>query len=129
MANLSYCRWENTLTDLKDCEENLLEEFSSISKEEYHNKASLIVLCKKIINAQNEYIPDIDEIEYLISLSTVSKVRKYVIKNALLAFSYDALREIADYQAKYYPDNTVFADILIDVVKSEYPEMIDHEKP
>ncbi len=53
MANMSYCRFHNTLTDLRDCE-GALEDFlendeNVISSDEERRKAkSLIQLCHEI---------------------------------------------------------------------------------
>lgn len=54
MANMSYCRFENTLRDLQDCEEALAEmveaedEFEPLSESEERAKLRLIALCSKI---------------------------------------------------------------------------------
>lgn len=45
MANMSYCRFENTYKDLKDCYLNIDNELSE-SEENYRKK--LIKLCKEI---------------------------------------------------------------------------------
>lgn len=45
MANMSYCRFENTYNDLKDCYLNIDNELSE-SEENYRKK--LIKLCKEI---------------------------------------------------------------------------------
>lgn len=45
MANMSYCRFENTYNDLKDCYQNIDDELSE-SEENYRKK--LIKLCKEI---------------------------------------------------------------------------------
>lgn len=64
MANMSYCRFHNTLADLQDCE-NALENFinndeNTISSEEERRKAKqLIELCQQI--AENYTTEDIDE--------------------------------------------------------------------
>jgi uncharacterized protein (UPF0335 family) len=59
MANMSYCRFENTLKDLQDCEENL---FSEVNKEGYENQARrrIIELCHLIA----DQVP-LDEIDNL----------------------------------------------------------------
>lgn len=68
MANKSYCRFHNTLTDLYDCQ-NALEDFiqkdenTISSKEERMYAKKLIAICKQI--ADNYEESDIDrEIEY-----------------------------------------------------------------
>ena len=64
MANMSYCRFHNTLSDLNDCE-RALDSFinndeNTISSEEERSKAKkLIELCVYI--AENYTAEDIDE--------------------------------------------------------------------
>lgn len=64
MANMSYCRFHNTLADLNDCE-SALDSFinndeNTISSEEERRKAKqLIELCQYI--ADNYSAEDIDE--------------------------------------------------------------------
>jgi hypothetical protein len=51
MANMSYCRFQNTLPDLRDCEENLDEVFSHPDKHdsaEVQAARRLVALCKEI---------------------------------------------------------------------------------
>ena len=50
MANMSYCRYVNTMDDLQDCLENL-ETYAN--KEEFAARARLIHLCREIINEAN----------------------------------------------------------------------------
>lgn len=63
MANMSYCRFHNTLTDLYDCQ-NALEDFiqndenTISSKEERMYAKKLIAVCKEI--ADNYEESDID---------------------------------------------------------------------
>ena len=45
MANMSYCRFQNTYPDLFDCNDHLWDE---VSKEEHRARAYLIKLCKEI---------------------------------------------------------------------------------
>lgn len=46
MSNMSYCRFENTLKDLRDCDEHLFD--NDLSEEEEKARERLIQLCKKI---------------------------------------------------------------------------------
>lgn len=58
MANLSYCRFENTLSDLLDCEENLDEMLNhgDVDGTEYKAARRLIVMCNRIAaNYCDEY--------------------------------------------------------------------------
>jgi hypothetical protein len=48
MSNMSYCRFENTLKDLQDCEDHLDDDKGDLSEEEYRAKQKLLELCKKI---------------------------------------------------------------------------------
>lgn len=55
MANMSYCRFENTLRDLKDCSEHLYETKEKLGEYEWTAKLKLIELCLKIVSeADNE---------------------------------------------------------------------------
>jgi hypothetical protein len=54
MSNMSYCRFQNTLSDLRDCQ-SFLSEFLDIdsaekelSSEEFKAMKKLITLCKQI---------------------------------------------------------------------------------
>lgn len=58
MANMSYCRFENTLRDLYDCYYNLN---STLSDRERMSRKSLVDLCRSIVD---EYDPSVeDEVE------------------------------------------------------------------
>ena len=45
MANMSYCRFRNTLQDLRDCYYNMDD---SLTGEEFHAREALVDLCKSI---------------------------------------------------------------------------------
>jgi hypothetical protein len=47
MGNMSYCRFQNTLGDLRDCEDALYNE-EELSEEEETAKKDLIALCMNI---------------------------------------------------------------------------------
>jgi hypothetical protein len=49
MANMSYCRFINTLEDLQDCFDNWDDE--DMSEEEKRAKAGLLSLCRDVVNA------------------------------------------------------------------------------
>lgn len=57
MSNMSYCRFQNTLSDLMDCEENLFDECSD---DEAQARDRLVRLAHKIA----EQVP-IDKIKFL----------------------------------------------------------------
>jgi len=68
MANMSYCRFQNTLQDLRDCYYNVED---SLTGAEFHAREGLIELCKSIaeefgdINFSEERDEDdVDEEEY-----------------------------------------------------------------
>lgn len=51
MSNMSYCRFQNTLKDLRDCAEALEEigdNLVELSKEEARAAAALIAVCQEI---------------------------------------------------------------------------------
>ena len=49
MSNMSYCRFQNTRLDLRDCKEALDDgEFESLSGEELHAAKRLIAICQEI---------------------------------------------------------------------------------
>jgi hypothetical protein len=52
MANMSYCRFRNTLQDLLDCDEKLadLEDIDDLDEPEREAAIKLIRLCREISN-------------------------------------------------------------------------------
>lgn len=48
MANMSYCRFRNTLADLRDCYKHMDEEIDA--KEEQRARVLLIQLCQSIVD-------------------------------------------------------------------------------
>ena len=48
MANMSYCRFENTLTDLHDCLNHIDDELESETEKKARKK--LVKLCQRIID-------------------------------------------------------------------------------
>jgi len=49
MSNMSYCRFENTLNDLRDCQDALANG-NELSESEEKCKNKLIALCKDIVD-------------------------------------------------------------------------------
>ena len=47
MGNMSYCRFTNTLEDLRDCYDNI-DDIEDLSEEEARARERLIKLCKDI---------------------------------------------------------------------------------
>lgn len=52
MSNMSYCRFENTQHDLKDCENHLFD--TDLSKTELRARQELIDLCRSIVDQVNQ---------------------------------------------------------------------------
>jgi len=55
MANMSYCRFENTYRDLVDCYDNLND---SLDGDEARYRERLVELCQSIVD---EFSPEEDE--------------------------------------------------------------------
>jgi hypothetical protein len=53
MSNMGYCRFQNTLSDLRDCLE-ALEDAKPLSPEEFRAAVSLRELCEDILRDENE---------------------------------------------------------------------------
>ena len=53
MSNMSYCRFENTYYDLKDCSDNLLER-DDLSATEVKYRRLLIKTCQRIVENAEE---------------------------------------------------------------------------
>lgn len=61
MANMSYCRFENTLSDLEDCRD-ALDRGDSLSKREAGKAKALIDLCREISdNYDSDYVDSLQE--------------------------------------------------------------------
>lgn len=69
MANMSYCRFKNTCSDLADCVEafrRVVEDGESISKSEWHKAELMASLCKEYLELwemmeDEDITPNIDE--------------------------------------------------------------------
>jgi len=63
MGNMSYCRFENTLADLRDCKKalgNIYDEVTEMSSYEKNAVVELVELCKTITdNWDMEEVQDI----------------------------------------------------------------------
>jgi len=46
MGNMSYCRFQNTLNDLRDCEDHIDD--GNLGEDEEKARQKLIVLCRQI---------------------------------------------------------------------------------
>lgn len=58
MSNMSYCRFENTVNDLKDCYDHM-DEIDDMSEHETKARERLLLLCKQI---SDDYDLDIEDI-------------------------------------------------------------------
>ena len=56
MANMSYCRFENTLSDLRDCYDNM--DRDDLSQSEFYARRHMIELCRSIAF---EYVEFLDQ--------------------------------------------------------------------
>lgn len=54
MANMSYCRFRNTLTDLRDCEEHLDDRTDDMDEDELVARQRLINTCVRIAEAYGD---------------------------------------------------------------------------
>jgi len=64
MANMSYCRFENTLRDLQDCYHNMDGSLEELSKQERSAKQRMIELCKDIANEFGDCEEEEDELTF-----------------------------------------------------------------
>lgn len=60
MANMSYCRFENTLSDLEDCYENW-DGRDELSHDEERAKKRLLQVCQNIVGDYGEEEEDEEE--------------------------------------------------------------------
>jgi hypothetical protein len=78
MGNMSYCMFENTFTDLKDCRKRLINtEFSKLSDSEKEYRNNLIKLCKEI--SENFETKEINETEETKENDTKQIKKEYFI--------------------------------------------------
>ena len=63
MANMSYCRFQNTLSDLMDCADHLHDHFDDgqNSRNERSARKRLIELCREIIEETGN-VDDLDDL-------------------------------------------------------------------
>ena len=62
--NMSYCRFQNTLVDLRDCLAAMQEEdMSELSKEEKRAKDQLVEVCRDIIDESEGSCYDESDVE------------------------------------------------------------------
>jgi len=53
MANMGYCRFQNTEKDLRDCLDSILDG-DELSEEEEEAKNSLVDICQEILDATSD---------------------------------------------------------------------------
>ncbi len=56
MSNMSYCRFENTLRDLLDCQEHFDDE--DLSPREKLERDQMLEICKEIVEAHEEELEE-----------------------------------------------------------------------
>jgi hypothetical protein len=56
MANMSYCRFQNTLGDLRDCANNISESAEKLGPDEHRARLELINLCADLLAELNYYV-------------------------------------------------------------------------
>jgi len=57
MSNMHYCRFRNTLSDLRD----VYNDFDAESYDEAYARVRLLELCKKIVDSHYEYLENYKE--------------------------------------------------------------------
>lgn len=62
MANMSYCRFENTLSDLEYCRD-ALDRGDSLSQREAKKAKALLALCREIAEYDDDYVDSLKEEE------------------------------------------------------------------
>jgi len=58
MANMSYCRFENTLRDLQDCRDAMEHPSDEASESEALARRLLIELCKEIAERGDDWVSE-----------------------------------------------------------------------
>ena len=62
MSNMSYCRFRNTLIDLRDCKNHVDEPLDN--KDEWKARQELVKVCKKMVEDYEDFVDfDGDEFE------------------------------------------------------------------
>lgn len=61
MSNMSYCRFQNTLQDLKDCNEHLCDR--NLSDAEKKARKRLVEICEEIVGGYCESFDEDDDDE------------------------------------------------------------------
>lgn len=55
MPNMSYCRFQNTIRDLQDCNEHITVDPQYLSREEAYCRRRIIELCREITDAFEDH--------------------------------------------------------------------------
>ncbi|MFZ2992404.1 MAG: hypothetical protein WA061_01700 [Microgenomates group bacterium] len=61
MSNMSYCRFQNTLKDLYDCDDHMFDNLGSESEQEA--REDLLKLCKSIATMNFNDLPELENEE------------------------------------------------------------------
>jgi hypothetical protein len=74
MPNMSYCRFQNTLQDLRDCLNHLCDD--DLSKDEKYARESLAKLCEKYASDFESYLDNDEENDEMLDneLDTANEV-------------------------------------------------------
>lgn len=59
MANMGYCRFQNTLLDLFDCEDHLNDH--DLNDDEKYARANLIEVCRRIVRDFEDFEEEYEE--------------------------------------------------------------------
>jgi hypothetical protein len=76
MGNMSYCKWQNTFIDLRDCYYTLNDPLES--KDEIEARKEVINLCKNILEELEEDNEDISDDEYSVEEKVNQKIEQMV---------------------------------------------------
>ena len=88
MPNMSYCRFQNTLEDLKDCQNHMDDE--SLLPSEEKARDELVMVCSRIASDYDDNIPPLtDEFWANAKMGSPTK-RKYVL-------DLEIIKRITDY--------------------------------
>lgn len=59
MSNMSYCRFRNTLNDLRDCSKHM-DDDEDLSEDESNARDSMMLLCARIVHANAGRIEELE---------------------------------------------------------------------
>lgn len=65
--NMSYCRFQNTLGDLRDCQENILAD--DLGRDERRYRRKLVEICREIALVSDEELERLDKDQIAMELA------------------------------------------------------------